>query len=134
MGDASIREAQVMKASLDEYGEASGQCINWQKSKIFFFQVPIAKQVEICRILGMRVGSLPSKFLGIPLFGGSNKASIWKDLVDIYLNRMSGWKSKWLTAASRLLLLKSVILAIPVFSMMCLKIPKKVVNSIGQRM
>lgn len=31
-------------------------------------------------------------------------------------------------------MLKSVISAIPIFSMMCLRIPKKVVNVIGKRM
>lgn len=47
---------------------------------------------------------------------------------------MDEWKSKWLTSASRNLILKSVISAIPVFFTMCLKIPRKVIKTIGQRM
>lgn len=37
MGEASLREARVIKNSLDKYSVIFGQCFNWHKSKILFF-------------------------------------------------------------------------------------------------
>lgn len=71
----------------------------------------------------MKSGTSSGKYVGTPLFGGACRSTLWKDLVDCCVCRMDGWKSKWLTSASRILMFKSVILAIPIFSMMCLKIP-----------
>lgn len=82
----------------------------------------------------MKKGSLPSKYLGIPLFGGANRSVVWKDLFESCIHRMDGWKSKWLTLAGQILMLKSVVSSILVFSMICLQIPKKLIKVIGQRM
>lgn len=77
------------------------------------------------------MGSLPGRYLGIPLFGGASNLMVWKDLVDYCLKHMDGWKSRWLTSTGRIMMLKSIISAIPFFSMMCLKIPKKIVKVVG---
>ena len=77
---------------------------------------------------------LPSKYLGIPLFQGVNKPMLWKNLVDNCLKCLDSWKGRWLTYAGRILLLQSVILAIPIFFMSYLKIPIKVLRYIEQRM
>lgn len=132
--DATAREAQVMKETLDIYEKASCQKVNWNKSEICFFNTKPYKKREVCRILGMKVGSLLGKYLGIPFFGGTNKSDLWKNLIDSCINKMDGWKSRWLTSASRILMLRTVVSAIPIYSLMCLKIQKKVINSIQQRM
>lgn len=133
-GEASAREAQVVKHVIDRYEQVSGQRVNWLKSKIFFFNTPPLKQREINRIPGMKLGTLPSKFLGIPLFGGANKSAIRKNLVESCFNKLEGWKSKWLTLAGKILMLKTIVSAIPIFSMACLKIPNKIINVIKQKM
>ncbi|XP_059066721.1 uncharacterized protein LOC131044985 [Cryptomeria japonica] len=124
-GDATTREAQVMKETLDIYEKASGQKVNWNKSEIFFFNTKPCKQREVCKILSMKVGSLPGKYLGIPFFGDANKFDLWKNLIDSCINKMDGWKSRWLTLVGRISMLRTVVSTIPIYSMMCLKIPKK---------
>ena len=47
---------------------------------------------------------------------------------------MEGWKGKWLASSGRILMLKTVVSAVPIFSMMCLKIPKKVINLVERQM
>lgn len=78
------------------------------------------------------MGSLPGKFLGTPLFGGNNSPTLWNNLIDVCANRLEGWKSKWLTLSGRIMLLKSVLSALPIFSMTALKIPEKVINCINR--
>lgn len=82
----------------------------------------------------MKSGTLPGRFLGTPLFGGGNRTHLWQILFDSCVNKLEGWKYKWLTSAGRLLLLKSVLLAMLIYSMMCFKIPNKISSSINQFM
>lgn len=81
-GEASEQEARLMKKTLEIYGKIPGQKIFWAKSEIFFFNTPISRRMAICRILNIKQGSLPSRYLGIPLFQGRNKSDVWKGLVE----------------------------------------------------
>ena len=66
-GEASIREAKVMKDILNLYTRGLGQLINWEKSVVFFVNTLEDMQRKIARILGCGVGNLPSIYLGLPL-------------------------------------------------------------------
>lgn len=66
-GEASVKEAKVMKGLLDVYIRGSGQLINWAKSSIFFINTPIERQRKIVGILGCGVGKLPTRDLGLPM-------------------------------------------------------------------
>ncbi|XP_057862593.2 uncharacterized protein LOC131070920 [Cryptomeria japonica] len=116
-GVASMHKASVIKKVLDKFSWATGQEINWLKSKIFFFHMKCWSQRAITRLFGIKIRQLPSKFLGMPLFAGVGKMDIWQGLPDGYKAKMEGWKSKWLSLASRILMLKSVVLAMPIFPM-----------------
>lgn len=59
---------------------------------------------------------------------------LWHSLIDSSVNQLEGWKRKWLTLAGRLMLLKSVLSALPIYSMMALKIPEKVIRCINRGM
>lgn len=128
-GDASLHEAHIIRKSLDIFCIASGQQVNWSKSNIFFFNMDLRKQREIVRILGVNIGNLSGRFLGTPLFGGSNRTGLWHRLMDNYVNKLEGWKSKWLTLVGRLMLLKLVLLEMPIYSMMCLKVQRKLLKA-----
>lgn len=47
---------------------------------------------------------------------------------------MEGWRGQWLTLAGRIMMLQTVLSAMPVFAMMCLDIPKKVVRIMVRKM
>lgn len=54
MGDATIKEARVIKATLDSFSKASRQCVNWRKSNSFFFNTCATLRRQLCLILGMK--------------------------------------------------------------------------------
>lgn len=37
LGDASVGEVRLWKQILNDYAVVSGQCINYEKSKVYFF-------------------------------------------------------------------------------------------------
>ncbi|XP_059066517.1 uncharacterized protein LOC131053069 [Cryptomeria japonica] len=133
-GMASMQEETIMKQVLDRYSWATGQEINWQKSEIIFFHTKVGAQRAIARLFGIRIGQLPKKFLGMLLFAGVGKMEIWKGLIDGCKEKMEGWKSIWLTLASCILMLKSVISAMPIFSMAFFKLPGMIIKNIQPKM
>lgn len=113
---------------------ASGKKINWNKQDVFFFNTKLDKQREIIKMLGFKSAKILGWFLGTPLFLGAYWPNLWTKPVDSYLGHMEGWKSKLLALVGLILMLRSVIYAIPIFLMMCLKIPTKIIILIEQKM
>ena len=67
MGEASVKNARNIKKALVDYGNATGQIINWNKSMIYFMNVSIERQMKIKNIIGYEIGSLLGSYLGLPL-------------------------------------------------------------------
>ncbi|KAI0493539.1 hypothetical protein KFK09_023657 [Dendrobium nobile] len=82
----------------------------------------ISKNVSQNRIMGIKEvtgfsqASLPLKYLGIPLFKGRKKSFLFDDLISKVHNRLAYWDSKFLSYGGRLVLIKSVLASILVYS------------------
>ncbi|XP_057836467.1 uncharacterized protein LOC131046699 [Cryptomeria japonica] len=133
-GVASMHEASVMKNVLDIFSWATGHEINWLKSEIFFFHTEFGSQKAISRLFGIKIGQLLAKFLSMPLFSRAGKSDIKKGLLDGCKAKMEGWKSNWLSLASRLLMLKTVVSAMPIFPMAWFKLPGSIIKNMQQKM
>ena len=104
---------QLMKV-LEDYGRASGQLINKDKSSIFFSKnVKGRKRVEVLKELeGMKeVNQI--KYLGLPMVIGRSKRQVFDFIRQKTVKKLGGWKEKLLSQAGKKILLKSVILALP---------------------
>eukprot|EP00253_Pinus_taeda_P009137 PITA_09137 len=66
-GTPTVKEAVAYREILDLFSQALGMEINFSKSTIFFFNTHPAVQSHLARLLGFRISSLPSKYLGAPL-------------------------------------------------------------------
>jgi len=130
MGHPSIQEARVVKSCLQLFGKASGLEVNPLKSQVFFFNTPVITQRNILRILGYPKGSFPSKYLGVPLVEGAVKKVSWQDLVDRIRRRLASWTLRPLNLPSRLLLIKHVLQAMPVYLFSLLSAPKTVLKAL----
>ena len=82
MGLARVSEAINFRRALDIYLKALGQCINDDKSSIFFFNTPQPLQNRIAKILRFQIGSLPLLYLGVPLVLGSQYRTYWRGILD----------------------------------------------------
>jgi hypothetical protein len=130
MGSPTIHEAHTILSIIQTFCEASRMDINKDKSQIFFFNTPLSIQLHITEILGFTRSSLPSKYLGIPLLDKALRNNSWESLLTSFSKRLSSWTYRALNLPSRLILLKSVLQALPVYTFSALAAPNFILSAI----
>jgi ribonuclease HI len=130
MNSPTAREAIKLNSILSDFTEASGMTLNLDKSKLFFFNTPVAVQLHISKILGIPRSSLPSNYLGIPLTGAPAKSISWDSLLLSISNRLANWTFRPLNIAARLVLLKSVLQTLPTYLFTALAAPKQIIRAV----
>ncbi|GJX75384.1 RNA-directed DNA polymerase, eukaryota, reverse transcriptase zinc-binding domain protein [Tanacetum coccineum] len=105
----------VLNKALMEFGGMSGLLPNIAKSKVFFGNVTEVTRLRILNIIPFHEGSLPVRYLGVPLI---SKRLYIKDcllLIDKASKRIIDWKNNSLSFAGRLQLIMSVFISMQVF-------------------
>ena len=81
-------------------------------------------QTRIQNILGMPAIRQYEKYLGLPTLIGRAKKHSFAYIKERVWRKLQGWKEKLFSQAGREILIKSVIQAIPTYTMSCFKLPK----------
>lgn len=128
-------EANVMKRILDRYADISGQIINYNKSAITFSpNTRREDRTEVCLQLGVQEQDKPGKYLGMPMFIGRKKSSVFAFLVDRVESKLQTWNAQNISKAGKVTLLKTAAQSIPNFWMNLLLIPLDVCETIERKM
>ena len=80
--------------------------------------------------MGFQRISFPSKYLGIPLTDKPLAFSNWESLISKLKKKISNWTFRALNLAGRLILVKSVLQAMPIYLFSAIAVPKSVSNQI----
>lgn len=72
------------------------------------------------------------KYLGFPWLAGGVKKSHFAYILDNINKKLAGWKSKTLNRASRVTLVNSVMLAIPIYTIHNICLPEGICDSIDK--
>ena len=113
------------------YEKAFGQKLNREKTTMFFSKATSEeRKLEIIEALGVSEVKEYEKYLGLPAVIGRNKKVSLNFIKERVWNKLQGWKEKLLSQASREVLLKAVVQAIPSFAMGCFKLPSRLLNDI----
>ncbi|GJV81463.1 RNA-directed DNA polymerase, eukaryota, reverse transcriptase zinc-binding domain protein [Tanacetum coccineum] len=112
-GDSS--SVTVLKNALSEFGGLSGLLPNFSKCTVFFGNVREVTRLRILNIMPFREGSLPVRYLGVPLISKRLYIKDCQLLIDKARKRLLDWKNKSLSFAGRLQLLMSVVSSMQVY-------------------
>ncbi|KAL9678650.1 hypothetical protein QQ045_016498 [Rhodiola kirilowii] len=105
--------------------------INLDKTKIFFSQnVPEGLKNSICSVLGVWQVEQVSRYLGLPIAFSHNRSELFRFIIKRVWNKVQGWKEKTISMAGKEILIKVVIQAMPMYAMMCYKIPDNLIKRI----
>ncbi|KAL5551253.1 hypothetical protein UlMin_001429 [Ulmus minor] len=133
LGKCTLNEAGHFKDCLDRFCSWSGQTFNALKSNIFFNNSANSRvDGRITGMMGFSRIAPNSVYLGLPLFR-SGKIKDLDFLVEQLDSKLAGWKSRTLSKAKRVVLIQSVALALPLYTMQTTKIPLSVCSKLDSR-
>jgi hypothetical protein len=124
-----------VQAVLEVYEIASGQKINRNKTAIFFSRNTrkVAKK-HILSIAGVSSTQRYEKYLGLPAIIGRSKMKAFEGIKGRIWDRINRWKENFLSQARKEVLLKTVVQAIPTYTMSVFQLPKTLCNDINSMM
>lgn len=120
-GDAI--STSVIKESIEEFSGISDLLPNLSKSFVFFGRLNNNEKGRIMGVMEFIEGTLPTKYLGVPLVTKMLGVHDCKGLIDKIKGRTEEWKSKYISFAGRLVSIVDV-LELVYIGHLCSKYPK----------
>ncbi|XP_021996985.1 uncharacterized protein LOC110894117 [Helianthus annuus] len=129
-----IASARCIMNSLNSFTKMSGLLPSVNKSTVFFSNVPSFVKTAILNIMPFAEGSLPVRYLGVPLI---STRLLYKDcdvLVEKFEKRIMHWQNKLLSFAGRLQLIISVLSSLHVYWSSVFILPSRVILNLEAMM
>ena len=121
---ASEEGREVIRDVLDRFCVESGKKVSSDKSHIYFSKnVKANLKNKICNNLQIQATNDLGKYLGFPIRQKGAARNHFNFVVERVMNKLSGWKAKLLSFASRTVLVKFVMSAIPNYVMQRVAFP-----------
>ncbi|KAK3189469.1 hypothetical protein Dsin_029030 [Dipteronia sinensis] len=130
----STPSATILKMSLNYFTSLLGLKANPAKSNISLSSVPNDSRQQPINIFGYNVGSLPIRYLGIPVISSKLSHLDCSPLLVKVSNRISSWMNRCLSYVGQLQLIISVFSSIQVFWASHFCLPSKVLRNIEQKL
>jgi hypothetical protein len=123
-------ETSTCAAILGLFGQASGLEVNMSKSAVLPIRCSQEEMELVSTSLGCANSPFPCKYLGLPLTIRKQSAAQLQSLVDRVADCLPLWKAAMLPKSGRLLLIQSVLCAIPVHAMMALDLLARTLSAL----
>ena len=129
--EASTDLCLAVKEAFTWYETASGQLVSYSKSIVCFGPNVAEDHVDqMTTSLGVARVGCHEKYLGLPCFYSKNKRRLFASIKDRVWNKLSEWKSKFLSISGREVLTKAIIQSIPTYSMSMFKLPYSLIKEL----
>ena len=129
--DGLLESVQRVLQILREFENRSGLAVSMQKTSFFASGITDQETAVIQASTGMLCGTLPMRYLGVPLTSKKLNLQNCEPLILQIKKRFSAWSAKALSFAGRLLLIKTVISVITTFWCSSFILPKACINRIN---
>ncbi|CAM8926233.1 unnamed protein product [Rhodiola kirilowii] len=128
---ANANDFAAIKSILENYEAVAGQRVNYPKSEVYFSpNVEDRVGEALSNMLGVSKVPGHSKYLGLPLAMSQKRCEAFNFVVDKLWSRVSGWKENLLSIAGKEVLIKSVLLATPLYTMSCFSLPAGILSKL----
>lgn len=114
----------------DDFAGIYGLKISLEKSTFYLAGLADNCREEITSCFPFAVGTLPVRYLGLPLVTKRLNAVDYEPLLEKIKSRMSSWTARYLSYAGRLLLLNSVIASTVNYWMSSFRLPNECIKRI----
>ncbi|KAM0849820.1 hypothetical protein ACQ4PT_053490 [Festuca glaucescens] len=108
-------DLEALRTILSRFGDVTGLHVNFAKIAVIPIRCEGLDVADIVSPLGVKVASLPCKFLGLPLSLRKLRKVDFQPLLDQIASRLSCWKSKLLSTTGRLVLLNAALSALSIY-------------------
>ncbi|GKV36766.1 hypothetical protein SLEP1_g44860 [Rubroshorea leprosula] len=105
MGKAIEENVWTTKCIMKAFELVSSLKINYGKSSFIGINVDNLWERGMASLMNCKLGSLPHKYLGIPLGADPRRISTWKPLIDTFKRKLSSWKGRLLSFRGRITLI-----------------------------
>lgn len=119
-----------IKVALDEFYSVSGLKVSYGKSEVFCCGVPLEMQSSLAGIVGLQLGTLPVRYLGVPLSCKKLSPEDCQPLLDKIIARITSWASRYLFYAGRLQLIDLVLSSLYGYWCSIFLLPNHLIKSI----
>ncbi|KAL8090023.1 hypothetical protein AgCh_039477 [Apium graveolens] len=124
---ANETEALRMADLLQTFEEASGQQVNLMKSSVVFSSnVGTECKEKIFQSLQRHEADDAVTYLGLPNLVVRNKSRVLGLLKEKMMQRVQGWKEKWITRAGREVLIKNLAQVVPTYAISTFLVPLEI--------
>ncbi|GJW50507.1 RNA-directed DNA polymerase, eukaryota, reverse transcriptase zinc-binding domain protein, partial [Tanacetum coccineum] len=125
-----MKSASVLRRALDESTLASGLYPSMEKSTVYFGNVSNDIRYEILMVMPFKERTFPVTYLGVPLVAKKLCIKDCEILIDNVKKRLDDWKNEFLTFASRLQLIASVLCSLQLYWATIFVLPINICDSI----
>ena len=121
--DADLVQVDNLKLIMKRFELLYGLKINYKKCEFVDNLKLILKRFEfVAKKFGCKIGKLPTKYLGLPLYLGLPNKYLWDPVLERIEQRLSNLKSRYLSLAGRLTLIKSMLASLPIYFFVMFKV------------
>lgn len=124
------RSVQIMFNALKDFGRVSGLQANALKSDIYIVGVEVSQKIMILNYMGFSAGSIPFRYLGIPLSRAYLRVAEYEPLLEKVSKTVFAWSGLNISYAGRVEIVKSVVQGIQSFWLGVLPITAAVLDRI----
>ncbi|GAA0186785.1 hypothetical protein LIER_34073 [Lithospermum erythrorhizon] len=93
---SDLESFKVIKSTLQLFGEIIGLMLNCNKSKIFLGSTSVALKASLCEYMNMEEGTLPMRYLGVPLSSKKLTSDDYNIFVSKICDKIGSWQTRHL--------------------------------------
>lgn len=125
-------ELELVKALLHKFGLASGLKVNMSKSSAIGIRCAEEHFETVQQHISCALQEFPCKYLGLPLSLTRLNRTDLQPYLDKVADALPGWKASLMARSGRLILVKVILTALPIYLLIALDVPKWFIEAVDK--